>query len=113
MPTTPPGFKIWENATALTTGGSPYVTGFYDTTGYTTILLSAVIANSTGTTTFTIEGSFDGSTLDSTMTYTPAVTASTGVAGTTFVVQHPYIRFRVVQATATATTSTFFVQSRQ
>lgn len=112
MPTTPPGFKIWENAAALTTAGSPYLTGFYDTQGYTSILLSAVITNSTGTTTFTIEGSFDGSTLDSTMTYTPAVVASTGVAGTVFVVQHPFIRFRVVQATANATASTFFVQSR-
>ena len=110
MPFTSPGSKIWENAAVLVAGTT--LTGFYDTTGYTTILLSAVIANSTGTTTFTIEGSFDGSTLDSTMVYTPSVIASTGVAGTTFVVQHPYIRFRVVQATATATTSTFFVQSR-
>ena len=112
MPLTPPGYKVWENATVLTSAGSPYVTGFYDTTGYTSMLLSAVIANSTGSTTFTIEGSFDGSTLDSTMTYTPAVVASTGVAGTVFVVQHPFVRFRVVQATANATTSTFFVQSR-
>jgi hypothetical protein len=109
MPT-PPGYKIWENATPLTV--STTLTGFYDTTGYTNILLSAVIANSTGSTTFTIEGSFDGTTLDATMVYTPAVTASTGVAGTVFAVQHPFIRFRVVQATATATTSTFFVQSR-
>lgn len=112
MPYTPPGSKIWENTTALTVGNPAVLTGFYDTTGWTQILLSAVIANSTGTTTFTIEGSFDGSTLDSTMVYTPSVVASTGVAGTAFVVQHPYIRFRVVQATATATTSTFFVQSR-
>jgi hypothetical protein len=110
MPFTPPGSKIWENAVALIAGTT--LTGFYDTTGYTTVFLSAVIANSTGTTTFTIEGSFDGSTLDATMVYTPSVVASTGVAGTVFAVQHPFIRFRVVQATATATTSTFFIQSR-
>lgn len=110
MPVTPPGYKVWENAAALGVGTT--LTGFYDTTGYTSVLLSAVIANSTGSTTFTIEGSFDGSTLDSTMTYTPPVTASTGVAGTVFVIQHPYVRFRVVQATAAATTSTFFIQSR-
>ena len=113
MPVTPPGFKIFESTAVLAVASPAVLSGFYDTTGYTTILLSAVIANSTGSTTFTIEGSFDGSTLDSTMTYTPAVTASTGVAGTAFVVQHPYIRFRIVQATANATTSTFFVQSRQ
>lgn len=111
MPFTPPGTEIWENAAALAVG--TLLTGFYDTTGYGNILLTAVIANSTGTTTFTIEGSFDGVTLDSTMVYTPAVTASTGVAGTTFVVQHPFIRFRVVQATATATTSTFNVKAKQ
>jgi len=46
------------------------------------------------------------------MPYTPAVTASSGVAGTVFAVQHPFVRFRVVQATATATTSTFYVKSR-
>jgi hypothetical protein len=110
MPT-PPGYKIWENAAVLTTAGSPYVTGFYDTTGYTNIFLSAVITTG-GTVTFTIEGSFDGSTLDSTMVYTPAVTASTGVAGTVFAVQHPFIRFRVVVITSNPTVSTFFVQSR-
>ena len=113
MPMTPPGFKIWENAAALGVGNPAVLTGFYDTTGYTTVLISCVIANSTGTTTYTMEGSFDGSTLDSTMTYTIAGnTASTAAGGTAVVVQHPYIRFRVVQATATATTSTFFAQSR-
>jgi hypothetical protein len=110
VPVTPPGYKVWENSAPLTVGTT--LTGFYDTTGYTTLFLSAVIANSTGSTTFTIEGSFDGTTVDATMPYTPPVTASTTVAGTSFAVQHSFVRFRVVQATATATTSTFFVQSR-
>jgi hypothetical protein len=107
-----PGFKIWENTVPVTTGASPVVTGWYDTTGYTSLLINAVIANSTGTTTLTIEGSFDGVNLDATMTYTPAVSASTGVGGTVFVVQHTFVRFRVVQATANATTTTVYVQSR-
>jgi len=111
MPT-PPGYTIWENTTALAVANPAVLTGFYDTTGFTNLFLECVIANSTGTTTFTIEGSFDGTTLDSTMPYTPAVTASSGVAGTVFAVQHPFVRFRVVQATATATTSTFYVKSR-
>ena len=110
---TPPGYKIFENTVALTTAGSPYVSGWFDSTGFTTVLITCVIANSTGTTTYTMEGSFDGSTLDSTMTYTIAGnTASTAAGGTAVVVQHPYIRFRIVQATATATTSTFFIQTR-
>jgi hypothetical protein len=109
MPT-PPGYEIWENPAVL--GIGTVLSGFFDTTGYTNLFIEAVIANSTGTTTFTIEGSFDGTTLDATMPYTPAVTASTGVAGTVFAVQHPFVRFRVVQATAGATTSTFSVKSR-
>lgn len=113
MPLTPPGTEIWENSVALAAANPAVLTGWYDTTGYDNILLNAVIANSTGTTTFTIEGSFDGATLDSTMVYTPSVVASTGVAGTSFEVQHPFIRFRVVQATATATTSTFNVKAKQ
>jgi hypothetical protein len=112
MPVTPPGYKVWETATPLTTAASPLVTGWYDTTGYTTLLVTAVIANSTGTTTFTVEGSFDGAALDSTMTYASSVTASTPAAGTTYTVQHAFVRFRIVQATANATTTTFFIQSR-
>lgn len=109
MPT-PPGYTVWESTAVL--GVGTVLSPFMDTAGYTQLFLECVIANSTGSTTFTIEGSFDGSTLDATMPYTPAVTASTGVAGTVFAVQHPFIRFRVVQATASATTSSFFVKSR-
>lgn len=111
MPT-PPGYKIWENATPLTTAASPLLTGWFDTTGYTQVLVSAVFTNTTGTTTLTVEGSFDGSTQDSTMTYGAGITASTGATGTAITVQHSYIRFRVVQATANATATTIFVQSR-
>lgn len=113
MPFTAPGYKIWESTAVLTSAGSPYVSAWYDTTGYTTVLITCRIANSTGTTTYTMEGSFDASTLDSVTTYTIAGnTASTAAGGTSVVVQHPYIRFRVVQATADATTTLFFTQSR-
>ena len=104
------GYKVWANTTALTTAASPLVTVWFDTTGYTSLLLSAVFT--TGTTTFTIEGSFDGAALDSTMTYTPAVVASTGVAGTVFTVQHPFVRFRVIQTVSNATVTTIFIQAR-
>ena len=110
MPVTPPGLKIWENTVPLTTAASPLVTGWFDTTGYTSLLLNCVFT--TGTTTFTIEGSFDGATLDATMTYTPAVIASSGVGGTVFVVQHTYVRFRVIQTVSNATVTTIYIQAR-
>jgi hypothetical protein len=109
MPT-PPGYTVFESTAVL--GVGTVLSPFTDSTGYTNVFLECVIANSTGTTTFTIEGSFDGTNLDATMPYTPAVVASSGVAGTVFAVQHPFVRFRIVQATATATTSTFYVKSR-
>jgi hypothetical protein len=111
MPTAP-GYKVWENTVPLTTAASPLVTGWFDTTGYTTLQVAAVLTNSTGTTTLTVEGSFDGATLDSTMTYATPITASTTAAGTAVVVQHTFVRFRVVQATANATVTTIFIQSR-
>ena len=108
-----PGFKIWENTVALTTAGvtSPW----FDTTGYTTLLIEAVIANSTGTTSLAVQGSFDGVNLDSTMTYADTglpVAASNTPGGVAVVVKHTFVRFVVTQTTATATTSTFYVQSR-
>ena len=79
MPT-PPGYKVWEQTAAVTVAASPLVSAWFDTTGYTTLLLTYVFTNSTGTTTPTIEGSFDGSTLDTDMTYaalaaSPQITA--------------------------------------
>jgi hypothetical protein len=114
MPT-PPGYKIWEITAALTTAASPLVSGWFDTTGYTGLLVAAAIANSTGSTTLTVEGSFDGLTLDSTMAYADTglpVTASSAPGGIAVVVKHSFVRFRVVQATANATATTIFVQSR-
>src|SRR5260370_36640072 len=109
MPT-PPGYTIFESTAVL--GVGTVLSPFADTTGFTNMFLECVIANSTGTTTFTIEGSFDGTTLDATMPYTPAVTASSGAAGTAFAVQHPFVRVRIVQATAGAPSSTFLLKPR-
>lgn len=108
--TTLPGYKIWENATPLTTAASPLLTGWFDTTGYTTLQVNCVFAG--GTTTLTVEGSFDGTNLDSTMTYGTGITASNTPGGAQVVVQHTFVRFRVVQTTANATTTTIYVQAR-
>lgn len=103
MPT-PPGYKIWENTTPLTVANSPLVSQWFDTTGYTQIFPEFVFT--TGTTVFTVEGSFDGSTRDTTMTYgSPA-------SGTAMNVEHTFIRFRIVQSSADATVTTVFIQSR-
>lgn len=109
-----PGFKIWENTAALTTAASPLVSPWFDTTGYTTLLIECVLAG--GTTAITVEGSFDGVNLDSTMTYADTglpISASNAPAGLTVVVKHTFVRFRVVQTVGNATTTTVYVQSRQ
>lgn len=108
MAWTLPGNRIWELVTPATVAASPVVTAFFDTTGFTTLLLSYVFTNSTGTTTLTVEGSFDSVSQETDIVY-GAVPASGG----TMTVLHPYVRFRVVQATADATRTKIFVQARQ
>ena len=106
MPT-PPGYKVWDYITPATTALSPIVSGWFDTTGYTNLLISYVFTNSTGTTTLTVEGSFDGSTQETDITY-----AAVAATPATVQVLTPYIRFRLVQATADATRTKACAQSR-
>jgi hypothetical protein len=106
MPT-PPGYKVWDYVTPATTALSPIVSGWFDTTGYTNLLISYVFTNSTGTTTLTVEGSFDGSAQETDITY-----AAVGATPATVQVVTPYIRFRLVQATADATRTKACAQSR-
>ena len=101
-----PGLRLFENVVPMTVAASPEVSVWLDTTGFTQFLPYFVFTNSTGTTTFTVEGSFDGATQDTDMTY------DAPVSGTAMDVKHNYIRFRIVQATATATVTKCFVQSR-
>jgi len=111
MPT-PTGYKVWEYITPATTALSPIVTGWFDTTGYTTLQLTYVFTNSTGTTTPTIEGSFDGSTLDTDMVYAALAASPQITTGVQVPILTPYVRFRLVQATADATRTKIHVQSR-
>ena len=108
MAVTYPGFKVWENTAPLTTAASPLVTGWYETTGYTSLLLAYVFT--TGTTVLTIEGSFDGATLDSTMPY--AALAAAPQTALVVPVMHTYIRFRVVQTVSNATVTSVYAQAR-
>lgn len=104
----PPGFKVWENAVPLTTAASPLVTAWLETTGYTNLLLAYVFT--TGTTVMTVEGSFDGAALDTTMPY--AALAAAPQTALVVPVMHTFIRFRLVQTAANATVTTVFAQSR-
>ena len=115
MPVQPPGFKRSGKTLSAPDDGGCHVADGSSTTRYTTLLIMAVIANSTGTTSLAVQGSFDGVSLDSTMAYADTglpVSASNTPAGLAVVVKHTFIRFVVTQTTATATTSTFYVQSR-
>ena len=108
MPVTNPGLKVFENTVPLTTAASPFVSNWYETTGYTSLLLAYVFT--TGTTVMTIEGSFDGSTLDSTMAY--AALAAAPQTALVVPVMHTYVRFRIVQTISNATVTTVYVQAR-
>lgn len=99
-----PGERLFENTAPLTTAASPLVSPWMDTTGFTQVL--AYFTFSGGTTALAVEGSFDGATQDTDITY-GAVTS-----GAVFDVKHPYIRFRLTQTSANATVTKCFVQSR-
>jgi len=102
-----PGYKVWDYVTPATTALSPIVSGWFDTTGYTNLLVSYVFTNSTGTTTLTVEGSFDGSAQETDITY-----AAVGATPATVQVVTPFVRFRIVQATADATRTKALAQAR-
>ena len=107
-----PGERIWIQSAPATVAASPLVTGFLDTTGFTSLLLSYVFTNSTGTTVMTVEGSLDGVTLDTDMTYAALAASPQLGSGLVVAVLTPFIRFRIVQATADATRTKAFVQAR-
>lgn len=103
----PPGWKLWEYTTPATVAGSPVTSGWFDTTGFTNLFISYVFTNSTGTTTLTVEGSFDGSAQETDIAY-----SAVGATPATVAVLHPFIRFKLTQATADATRTKAFAQVR-
>jgi len=109
---TPAGYTVWDYVIPATVVGSPIVTPWFDTTGYTTLLLTYVFTNSTGSTTPTIEGSFDGATLDTDMAYAALAASPQITTGVSVTILTPFVRFRLVQATADATRTKIHVQSR-
>jgi hypothetical protein len=112
MAVTLPGVRLFEQVVPATVAASPLVTAWLDTTGFTTLLLTYVFTNSTGTTTPTIEGSFDGATLDTDMVYAALAASPQITTGVSVPVLTPFVRFRIVQATADATRTKLFIQAR-
>lgn len=103
----PPGWKLWEQTAPVTVAQSPLVSPWFDTTGFTNLFISYVFTNSTGTTVLTVEGSFDGSTQETDITY-----SAVGATPATVAVLHPFVRFKLTQSTADATRTKVFCQVR-
>ena len=103
-----PGYTIWEynNSPVLTVAASPLLSPWFDSTGYTKVLPSFKFTG--GTSTLSIEGSWDGITLDADLT----TLYSAPVTGTEFTVFSRWFRFKVVQTIADNTVTKIFLQSR-
>lgn len=107
MATTAPGSKIWETVTSLTVANSPLVTDWFDTDGYTNIVLAYVFT--AGTTVITVEGSIDAEVQDTTHAY--AALAASPQTALVVPVMHDFIRLRLVQTVADATVTSVFAQA--
>ena len=105
-----PGYRIWEYNPATPLVVSTLNSPWFDTTGYTTLLPVFKFTNSTGTSTSTIIGSWDGISTDADLTALWALTALT--SGVAQVVCSPFFQWQTVQATANATVSKVFLQAR-
>lgn len=93
------------NTAALTVAASPLLSPWVQVSDD----MSQVVpffAFTGGTSVHSIEGSFDGVTLDSSITYTAPTTA------TGFAVQHPFIRWRTVQTVGTATVASVYLRAK-
>lgn len=95
----------WLNTTPLTTAASPLVSPWLQVPDDMSQVVPT-FAFTGGTQVNTIEGSYDGTTLDTSLTYA-ALTLGTPLA-----IQHPFIRWRTVQTVANATVSNVFLRAK-
>jgi hypothetical protein len=106
---TQPGYHIWEyNGPPLLLVNTPLLSPWLDAQGYAQVLGSWKFTNSTGTSTPSIDGSFDGLAADADLTALYGAPSS----GVAFAVLSPWFRFHVTQATADATVTKIFLQAR-
>ena len=98
-----PGQTIWIYTTpALTQVASPLYSSWFATAGYPKVMPWYKFTG--GTTVITFEGAFDGSALDSDVTY------ATVTSGTAVAVLSPYFRCKVVQTVDDATVTKIFLK---
>jgi hypothetical protein len=98
------GQILWVNTTPITTAGSPLLSGWLNTEGISRVLPWFAFAG--GTSTHSIEGSFDGSSADADFAY------AAPISGTEFNVTSPFIRWRTNQTVADATKSKVVLRAR-
>lgn len=92
------------NGPALTVAASPLLSAWLDVSGLTSVLPWFAFAS--GTSTHSIEGSWDGVSADADFAYTAPT------SGTAFTVISPFIRWRTVQSAADATKSKVYLAAR-
>lgn len=91
------GDVLYENSAVVTVAGSPLLSGWIPSGGFTQVIPFFVFAG--GTSTHSIQGSVDGATQDADYTY------AAPVSGTAFTITSPYFRWSTVQTVADATKS--------
>jgi hypothetical protein len=99
-----PGALLWQNTTPITTAGSPLLSPWIPTSNFSRVLPFFAFAG--GTSTHSIEGSFDGSAADADFTY------AAPTSGTEFNVISPFLRWRTNQTVADATKSKVVLRAR-
>ena len=98
------GAQLWQTTDPLLLANSPLVSPWINTEGFSAVLPWFSFAG--GTSTHSIEGSFDGATADPDFGY------AAPVSGTAFDVRSPFIRWRTVQTVANATKSKITLRAK-
>ena len=99
-----PGALLWQNLAVITTAASSLLSPWIPTTSFSRVLPFFAFAG--GTSVHSIEGSFDGSTVDADLTY------SAPTSGTEFNVISPFFRWKTTQTVADATKSKVVLRAR-
>lgn len=99
-----PGTILWQNTVPITVANSPLLSPWVNVTGISRVLPWFAFAG--GTSTHSIEGSFDGAAADADFVY------AAPTSGTEFNVLSPFIRWRTVQTVADSTKSKVVLRAR-
>ena len=94
----------WQNTAPITVAASPLVSPWIEAVGFSVVVPFFAFAG--GTSTHSIEGSFDGTRADADFGY------AAPTSGTPFTVLSPYFRWKTVQTVADATKSKVVLRPR-